>query len=81
MLKGKTVLLGVTASIAAYKTCNLARMLTKLGADVYVAMTHLTSFIRSHLKRLLSTSALLTRLTEILNTVFNTFQLQKRQML
>ncbi|MBQ4534556.1 MAG: bifunctional phosphopantothenoylcysteine decarboxylase/phosphopantothenate--cysteine ligase CoaBC [Ruminococcus sp.] len=39
MLKGKTVLLGVTASIAAYKTCNLARMLTKLGADVYVAMT------------------------------------------
>lgn len=39
MLKGKTVLLGVSASIAAYKTCNLARMLTKLGADVYVAMT------------------------------------------
>lgn len=39
MLTGKTVLLGVSASIAAYKTCNLARMLTKLGADVYVAMT------------------------------------------
>lgn len=39
MLKGKTILLGVSASIAAYKTCNLARMLTKLGADVYVAMT------------------------------------------
>ncbi len=39
MLKGKTVLLGVTASIAAYKACNLARMLTKLGADVYAAMT------------------------------------------
>lgn len=39
MLTGKTVLLGVTASIAAYKTCNFARMLTKLGADVYVAMT------------------------------------------
>lgn len=39
MLTGKTVLLGVSASIAAYKTCNLTRMLTKLGADVYVAMT------------------------------------------
>lgn len=39
MLKGKTVLLGVTGSIAVYKTCNLARMLTKLGADVHVAMT------------------------------------------
>lgn len=39
MLKGKTVLLGVSSSIAAYKICNLARMLTKLGADVHVAMT------------------------------------------
>lgn len=39
MLKGKTVLLGVTGSIAVYKICNLARMLTKLGADVHVSMT------------------------------------------
>ena len=39
MLKGKTVLLGVTGSIAVYKICNLARMLTKLGAEVHVAMT------------------------------------------
>ena len=39
MLTGKTVLLGVTSSIAIYKACNLARMLTKLGADVHVAMT------------------------------------------
>lgn len=39
MLTGKTVLLGVTGSIAVYKICNLARMLTKLGADVHVAMT------------------------------------------
>ncbi|MBP3248725.1 MAG: bifunctional phosphopantothenoylcysteine decarboxylase/phosphopantothenate--cysteine ligase CoaBC [Ruminococcus sp.] len=39
MLKGKTVLLGVSSSIAAYKICNLAHMLTKLGADVHVAMT------------------------------------------
>lgn len=39
MLTGKTVLLGVSSSIAAYKICNLARMLTKLGADVHVSMT------------------------------------------
>ena len=39
MLTGKTVLLGVSSSIAAYKICNLARMFTKLGADVHVAMT------------------------------------------
>lgn len=42
MLKGKTVLLGVSSSIAAYKMCNVARMLTKLGADVHVAMTENT---------------------------------------
>lgn len=39
MLKGKTVVLGVTGSIAAYKTANLARMLIKSGADVHVLMT------------------------------------------
>ncbi len=39
MLEGKTVLLGVSSSIAVYKACNIARLLTKLGADVHVAMT------------------------------------------
>lgn len=39
MLKGKTVVLGVTGSIAAYKTANLARMLVKLHCDVHVLMT------------------------------------------
>ncbi len=39
MLKGKTVVLGVTGSIAAYKIANLASMLVKLHADVYVLMT------------------------------------------
>lgn len=39
MLKGKTVLLGVTGSIAAYKTANLARMLVKEHCTVHVLMT------------------------------------------
>ncbi|MCI8514989.1 MAG: bifunctional phosphopantothenoylcysteine decarboxylase/phosphopantothenate--cysteine ligase CoaBC [Lachnospiraceae bacterium] len=39
MLKGKTVLLGVSGSIAAYKIANLARMCKKAGADVQVLMT------------------------------------------
>lgn len=39
MLKGKTVVLGVTGSIAAYKIANLARMLMKLHCDVHVLMT------------------------------------------
>lgn len=39
MLKGKTVVLAVTGSIAAYKIPNLARMLLKEGAAVQVLMT------------------------------------------
>ena len=38
-LQGKTVLLGVTGSIAAYKIASLASMLVKKGADVHVLMT------------------------------------------
>lgn len=39
MLKGKTVILGVTGSIAAYKIAGLTSMLKKLHCDVYVIMT------------------------------------------
>lgn len=38
-LVNKTVLLGVSGSIAAYKTASLASALKKLGADVHVLMT------------------------------------------
>lgn len=46
LLKGKTVVLALSGSIAAYKIVNLARMLKKLGADVQVLMTrNATEFI------------------------------------
>lgn len=46
MLKGKTVLLGVTGSIAAYKIASLASMLSKLHCNVHVIMTeNATNFI------------------------------------
>ena len=46
MLKGKTVVLGVTGSIAAYKIASLASMLIKQHADVHVIMTqNATNFI------------------------------------
>ena len=46
MLSGKTVILGVTGSIAAYKIANLTSMLVKQHADVYVLMTqNATNFI------------------------------------
>jgi phosphopantothenoylcysteine decarboxylase/phosphopantothenate--cysteine ligase len=39
MLKGKTIVLGVTGGIAAYKAVELLRLLTKAGANVHVIMT------------------------------------------
>ena len=46
MLKGKTVLLGITGSIAAYKIAYLASALHQLHADVHVLMTeNATNFI------------------------------------
>ena len=46
LLEGKTILLGVTGGIAAYKSCNLVRLLQKRGARVKVVMSeHATEFI------------------------------------
>lgn len=39
MLTGKTIVLGVTGGIAAYKAANLASLLKKQHADVHVIMT------------------------------------------
>jgi len=39
MLKDKKILLGVTASIAAYKATYIVRLLKKLGASVRVIQT------------------------------------------
>ncbi len=46
MLRGKTVLLGVTGGIAAYKSCALTSMLVKLHANVEVILTaNATQFV------------------------------------
>ena len=46
MLKGKHVVLGITGSIAAYKTAGLASMLVKKGCHVHILMTeNATNFI------------------------------------
>lgn len=39
MLGNKKIVLGITGGIAAYKACNLARLLIKKGAEVQVVMT------------------------------------------
>lgn len=41
MLQGKKIILGVTGSIAAYKSANIIRLLIKEGAEVKVIMTPL----------------------------------------
>ena len=38
-LSGKNIVLGVTGGIAAYKSCEIVRLLTAEGADVHVVMT------------------------------------------
>ena len=46
MLSGKTIVLGVTGSVAAYKMANMASMLIKRGCEVHVIMTeNATNFI------------------------------------
>ncbi|MBO6027182.1 MAG: bifunctional phosphopantothenoylcysteine decarboxylase/phosphopantothenate--cysteine ligase CoaBC [Bacteroidales bacterium] len=46
MMKGKTIVLGVTGSIAAYKIAGLASSLMKEGCEVHVVMTrNATNFI------------------------------------
>ena len=45
-LEGKTILLGITGGIAAYKSCNIVRLLQKRGARVKAVMSeHATEFV------------------------------------
>ena len=47
MLKGKTIVLGITGCIAAYKSCELVSRLKKDGATVKVIMTqHAMQFVQ-----------------------------------
>lgn len=39
-LSGKKIILGITGSIAAYKTASLTRLLVQAGAEVQIVMTH-----------------------------------------
>ena len=65
MLKGKKVLLGITGSIAAYKSVFLVRLLIKAGADVKVVMTRsAANFVSPLTFSTLSKNPVLTDLTE-----------------
>ena len=63
MLKGKKVLLGVTASIAAYKTAELVRLFKKAGASVRVIQTEASlDFVASLTLATLSNNPVLTKM-------------------
>ncbi|MHA2233480.1 MAG: flavoprotein, partial [Candidatus Hodarchaeales archaeon] len=38
-MKGKTIVFGITGGIAAYKACEIVRLLVKAGADVHTILT------------------------------------------
>ncbi len=64
MLKGKKILLGISGSIAAYKSAVLVRLLIKAGADVKVIMTPAsTAFIGPLTLSTLSKNEVLTDLS------------------
>ena len=83
MLKGKTVLLGVTGSIAAYKIAILASMLVKQGVKVHVLMTrNATNFINPiTFESLTGNKCLWIHLTGTLSSAWSMWPLQSRRML
>lgn len=61
VLIGKNILLGVTGSIAAYKAADLCSQLSKLGADIHVALTpHAAEFVGAATFRALTRNPVLT---------------------
>jgi phosphopantothenoylcysteine decarboxylase/phosphopantothenate--cysteine ligase len=65
MLKGKKVLLGVTASIAAYKTAELVRLFKKAGASVRVIQTEASlDFVAPLTLATLSENPVLTKMVD-----------------
>src|SRR5438132_2850252 len=60
---GKTIVLGVTGSIAAYKSAELASLLIKQGHQVFAVMTHdATEFITPLTLQTLSKKRLVMRI-------------------
>ena len=65
MLKEKKVLLGVTASIAAYKTAELVRLFKKAGASVRVIQTEASlDFVAPLTLATLSENPVLTKMVD-----------------
>lgn len=78
-LTGKTVLLGVTGSISAYKACDLARLFIKAGAQVHVVITSAAErFVSALTFEALTRNPVLTDSSESWSTELNHIEIGKK---
>jgi phosphopantothenoylcysteine decarboxylase/phosphopantothenate--cysteine ligase len=78
-LSGKSVLLGVTGSISAYKACELARLFVKAGAEVFVVMSNSSQrFVSALTFEALTRNAVLTQESESWSSDLNHIEIGKK---
>ena len=78
-LNGKTILLGVTGSISAYKACDIARLFVKAGADVHIVMTTSAErFVSALTFEALTRNTVLTDATESWSSELNHIDIGKK---
>jgi len=78
-LTNKTILLGITGSISAYKACELARLFVKSGANVHVVMTPSGErFVSALTFEALTRNAVLTEASESWSSELNHIDIGKK---
>ena len=78
-LSGKSILLGVTGSISAYKACELARLFVKSGAEVFVVMSQSSQrFVSALTFEALTRNAVLTEESESWSSDLNHIEVGKK---
>ncbi|MEA3491915.1 MAG: bifunctional phosphopantothenoylcysteine decarboxylase/phosphopantothenate--cysteine ligase CoaBC [Campylobacterota bacterium] len=78
-LKERSILLGVTGSISAYKACDIVRLFIKAGAKVYVVMTpSATRFVSALTFEALTRNPVLTQDSESWSSNLNHIEIGKR---
>lgn len=69
-MKGKKVVLGITGGIAAYKSCEIVRLMVKAGADVHTILTKAgAQFVTPITLQALSCNPVRIDMFEVLETV------------
>jgi len=78
-LTGKSILLGITGSISAYKACELARLFVKAGAQVHVVMSPAaTRFVSALTMEALTRNPVLTEESESWSSELNHIEIGKK---